>query len=412
MIRFALLTTLCVCALSAPHAPAARADETGTEQVSAEAKRLSDAHNRFGFKLFNKISSTDFGENIFISPASAAFALAMLYNGSEGTTRAEMTDALELGTFSLEEVNEANASLMASLNEGDSSVELAVANSIWCRNTFQFRQDFLERTSKSYAAEIAALDFDDTGAVDIINGWVKESTRDKIKSIVDEISPLDVMFLINAVYFKGSWTYPFLENLTSDGAFNLLDGSTVDIPMMQQTEDFRYFETGEFQAIRLPYGDESFSMLLFLPAAESGLEKFAADLSRENWAEWQNQFRSRDVNIVMPRFKLEYDRMLNEPLEALGMKTAFNGELADLTGLWDPAEVSSQNLYVSFVRQKTFLEVNEEGTEAAAVTGIGVSIASMPPPPVQMKVDRPFFCAIVDDTTGLILFMGAIVDPS
>lgn len=412
MTRSVLLTFLCVCLCGTLTATVARADDAGSNQLDDSARRLSEAHNRFGFKLFNQISSDDFGENIFISPASAAFALAMLYNGADGTTRAEMTSTLELGGLSLEDVNEANSSLLTSLNESDSSVELAVANSIWYRNTFQFRQDFLDRNSHFYGAEIAALDFGSPDAKDIINDWVKESTRNKIKSIVDQISPLDVMFLINAVYFKGNWTYPFSEELTTDRPFHLLDGTTLDVPQMQQTRAFLYLGTEAFQAIRLPYGSGSFSMLLFLPELESGLEGFAAELSSENWDEWQDQFSSRRVNIAMPKFKLEYDRLLNEPLMALGMESAFDEARADLTGLWEPPEFRSFNLYVSFVRQKTFLEVNEEGTEAAAVTGIGVTVTSVPPPPVKMIVDRPFFCAIVDDNTGLILFMGAIVDPT
>jgi serine protease inhibitor len=411
--RFALLTALLVCLWIAAITPAVWADETASDHEDEVAKRLSDAHNRFGFKLFNQILSTDFGENIFISPASAAFALAMLYNGAKGTTRVEMTKTLELTGVSLEDVNDANASLLASLNEGDSSVELAVANSIWYRDTFQFRQEFLDRTSQYYQAEIEALDFDDPGAVDIINGWVTKSTREKISNIIDEINPLDVMFLINAVYFKGAWTHPFPEGLTIDRAFHLLDGATLDVPMMQHTEGFRYLETDTFQAIRLPYGEGSFSMYLFLPAEDFGLKRFIDDVNPSSWTKWQGRFQTRQVNIVMPRYKLEYGRSFTEPLMALGMKTAFDKHEADLTALWNPMEVNTLNLYVGFVRQKTFLEVNEEGTEAAAVTAVGiVNFDSMPLPPIEMVVDRPFFCAIVDDTSGLILFMGAIVNPA
>jgi serpin B len=220
------------------------------------------------------------------------------------------------------------------------------------------------------------------------------------------------MFLINAVYFKGIWTHPFRKELTTDRTFHLLHGTTVEVPMMQQTKSFQYFETETFQAIRLPYGKGSFSMLLVLPADDYGLERFVAEVRPENWAEWKSRFSARDVNIVMPRFKMEYDRRFNDPLIALGMKSVFDPRRADLTGLYEPSNAGDVNLFVSFVKQKTFLEVNEEGTEAAAVTGIGIVATSMPPPPVEMKVDRPFVCFIVDGKSGLILFMGAIVDPS
>lgn len=412
MTRFTLPVMLALCLWIAPSACAENVDEIGSDQVGEIAKRVSDAHNRFGFELFNQIAIADFGSNIFISPASAAFALAMLYNGAAGTTRAEMTQALQVSDLSLEEMNEANAALLASLNESDSSVELAVANSIWFRNTFQFRQDFLDRTGRFYKAEIAGLNFDAPGAADTINDWVKASTRGKIARIVDRISGADVMFLINAVYFKGMWSHPFRKEATTDRDFHLPNGTTVKAPMMQQTRSFQYLETEKFQAIRLPYGTGSFSMFLFLPADGYGLERFIAEAGRESWAEWGRQFSFRDINIVMPRFTLEYDRRFDDPLAALGMKSVFDQAEADLTRLWDPPGAGSANLFVSFVRQKTFLEVNEQGTKAAAVTGIGVAVTSLPPPPVEMIVDRPFFCAIVDDKTGLILFMGAIVDPS
>lgn len=400
------------CLLIAPLTAAVRSANEETVPDGHPANVLTEVYNRFGLGLFSQIARSDSGKNVFISPASAAFALAMLYNGTGGTTRTEMTAALGLGGLPLEELNEANSSLLNSLGKGDSNVELAVANSIWYRNTFQFRQDFLARTRQSYSAEVSALDFDDPGAPGIINEWVKQGTRDKISKMIDQISPDDVMFLMNAVYFKGKWTYPFSRELTSDRDFHRLDGATTQIPMMQQTRELEYFATEAFQAVRLPYGKGSCSMLLFLPAGDYGLQTLVTAITPERLAEWQTQFRSQDLHLMMPRFTLKYEIFLNDPLTALGMKSAFDPELADLSGLWDRPAAGSFNLFVSYVRQKTFVEVNEEGTEAAAVTDIGIKATSVPPPPIEMIVDRPFICAIVDDHSGLILFMGAIIDPA
>jgi len=392
---------------------AARAAEPPTDQLDPKAAALSDAYNRFGFGLFNRITKSASTQNVFISPASAAFALAMLYNGAAGTTREELAQVLGgLGELTLEEEGEANARLLEALSKGDTSVQLAVANSIWYRNSFKFREDFLDRSRESFMAEVAALNFDDPGAPAIINAWVDRSTRGKIGKMVDQIDPMDVMFLMNAVYFKGKWTHPFSKEQTANRPFHRLDGSVTELPMMGQTESFRYFATDSFQAIRLPYGSESCHMVLFLPSANHDLAGFVATLSPDRWAVWRDQFRYQDVHLVMPRFTLEYEIPLNEPLQAMGMTSAFDLEAADLSGLWDPPEVRSFNLYVSSVRQKTFVEVNEEGTEAAAVTSVGITASSVPPPPREMIVDRPFFFAIVDRTTDLILFMGAIVDPA
>jgi len=241
---------------------------------------------------------------------------------------------------------------------------------------------------------------------------VSENTRGKIKSIINKIDPMDIMFLVNAVYFKGVWASQFRKDMTADAAFYLPGGGTVQVPMMQQTHSFQYFATNEFQAIRLPYGGNSYSMLVFLPVADHGLDQLVADITPETWPEWRKRLSYREVHLTMPRFKLEYSRLFNKPLIALGMESAFDSRTADFSGLWDASKTADPGVYVSFVIQKTFLEVNEEGTEAAAATAIGIKADSVPPPPEEMRVDRPFLCAIVDDRSGLILFMGAIDDPS
>ncbi|MDH4155948.1 MAG: carboxypeptidase regulatory-like domain-containing protein [candidate division Zixibacteria bacterium] len=391
-----------------------RVSDLSGDPVVRGVRDIGPAYTRFGIKLFQEILRTDFGSNVFISPASAAIALAMVYNGADGLTKDEMQQALQLQGFTLEDVNAANAVLKTAL-AADPTVVLSVANSIWMRHDFDFREDFLERTRLYYDAAVERLDFADPEAPKIINAWVAENTNQRIKKIIGAISRRDIMFLINALYFKGMWTHPFDTNHTHEGDFTLLDGNRKKHPLMQQTGRFGYFATETFQAISLPYGNGRSSMLVVLPGAENGLEQFQKDLTAENWEQWRLALRpgmEQEGTIVLPRFKLEYERTLNDALIAMGMKAAFHPAAADFRGMWMPKPDS--NIFISLVKQKTFLEVNEEGTEAAAVTVVGMALADAvmdTPPPFEMIVDRPFFCAIVDNKSGLPLFMGSIVDP-
>jgi serpin B len=389
--------------------------------VDPEVIRLADAYNEFGLELLGQIRSTDIGENIFISPASAAFALAMVYNGAEEETKTAMARALAVDGSQIDTFNAANRSLAERLNNW-ADIELAIANSIWMSDKMTFKDEFLTRVNQAYAAEIRATNLQDPATIPLINGWVSDNTNGRITEIIKEADDDLVMLLINAIYFKGTWSYQFEENNTTDRDFTLLDGSVIQHPLMNQEQEFYYAETDDFQAISLPYGDGKVSMLVFLPSEETGLEGFLAKLSPASWQEWLGSLVRREGTIALPKFKLEYEKKLNDPLKQMDMGIAFDPLKADLTGMWDPnqptdvgaAMANIQNLFIGEVKQKTFLEVNEEGTEAAAVTSIGIVATSAvheTQPPFQMVVDRPFFCAIVDKESGLAMFMGTIVDP-
>lgn len=371
-------------------------------------QRLIEANNGLGFNLFRELTESNPEKNIFISPSSVLTALAMTYNGAEGGTRAAMEKTLQLEEMTMEEVNKAFADLLTILRNPDPKVELTVANSLWAREGVDFHEDFLTRNRDYFDAEVTEIDFNDAGAADIINGWVKEKTRDRIDGIVEPpINPDTILFLINAIYFKGEWTEPFDPDLTRELPFNRPDGTKKEIPVMFQRNDFRYLENELFQAVILPYGkNERVSMYIFLPAESAGLEQLYAELNSANWNEWIASFSSMEGEIGLPRFKFEYETSLNDTLKSLGMGIAFDDNAADFSGM----RPIPPRLVISEVKHKTFVEVNEEGTEAAAVTSVEVGVTAMPET-FSMIVDRPFFFTITDDITGTILFMGSVLEP-
>ncbi len=376
--------------------------------------RLVAAMNDFGFRLHKELAKANADGNTFISPASIELALAMTYNGAEGGTKEAMAAAIGVQGMSLEEVNRANAQLITLLQNPDPRVELAIANSLWGREGFTFNEGFLERNTEYYRAEVRAIDFLSPASADTINRWVSKQTREKIAKLVDHNSIRDaLLMLINAIYFKGKWTEPFDKAQTQDGEFTLDDGTTKTLPMMRQTGEFDYLETERLQAVAIPYGDKYVRMLIILPKKGVSLSDFVSDLTRENWTQWTGRLQEREGTVVLPRFKASYSASLKSPLTALGMGIAFTGD-ADLSGMLPPGgEVSIEGKpFISDVIHKTVLEVNEEGTEAAAATGVIVGVTSAPPePPFTMVVDHPFFVAIEDRPTGAILFMGLIANP-
>ena len=372
-------------------------------------RRLVSANTGFGFKLFAQLAQGKAGENVFISGASVGLALAMTYNGAEGETRKAMARALGLEGMNLDEINRAYAQLRASLEKIDPKVRLAIANSLWARRGLEFKPEFIRRNKEFYGAETTELNFNDPNAPSTINAWVNEKTGGKIDKIIEQIEPDAILFLINAIYFKGAWAEEFDKAKTREEDFTLAAGNSKKHPMMRQSGRYLYLESEDFQAVSLPYGGGRVSMYIFLPAKISSLDKFHKGLNGENWDKWMSQFGKTKGDIVLPRFKLEYEETINDALKALGMGVAFDPQGANLSGMIGTAE----NVFINEVKHKTFVEVNEEGTEAAAATSVGISVTSMPAPEktFRMVVDRPFFCAIRDNQTGTVLFMGGINDP-
>ncbi|QLE57692.1 serpin family protein [Nostoc sp. TCL26-01] len=370
--------------------------------------KFVDANNRFGFKLFSEIGlqNTPPTKNIFVSPMSIGTALAIAYNGASGSTQQAMAKTLEFQGISLPEINSNYAALNKLLSNPDANVQLNIANSLWVNQDISLRPDFIQITRDFYQAKVANIDFQNVTSVNTINDWVKDNTGGKINKIVKQIAPNEVLFLINAIYFKGKWSQEFAKSQTTTQPFYSVSGQQKQHPMMSQTGDYRYYENDQFQAVSLPYGqDGRVSLYVFLPKQKSNLQVFQQNLNAENWEKWMSQFNKRKGSIKLPRFQTDYEITLNDALKTLGMAEAFTNK-ADFSGI-------GKNIAISEVKHKAFVEVNEEGTEASAATSVGfrATFARQPQTPFKMIVDRPFFCAIRDNQTKSILFMGAIVEP-
>jgi serpin B len=384
-----------------------QSSDNSSQPTEYMSDQMVHAQTQFGFKLFNQLTQAQKNENIFISPSSIILALSMLYNGADGQTQQEIQETLEYQGMSLETVNQANQILQQQLSQTTPEVQLAIANSLWLREGFPIEADFLKTNQTFYQAKVTELDFKSADAAQQMNQWVEEKTQGKINQIIEQVTPNDIMFLINAIYFKGNWKVKFQESQTQNQPFYLIDGQEKQHPLMSQKNSFFYLETKHFQGINLPYGEDGrFSLYVFLPKPEINIDDFLQTLNLENWNQWTQQFSVKKGTIELPRFQLEYDVELKQILQNLGMIASFDPNQANFSNL-----SRSGDLFVSFVKHKTFLDVNEEGTEAAASTAIGITRTSIDIAPFEMIVNRPFFCAIQDNQTGTLLFMGVVYHP-
>ena len=358
--------------------------------------------------------------NVVLSPVSAALDLSMVLNGAAGETRQQMLAVLSLSGADIDAINTANAQLIKVIRTPTQSVTLSVADSLWVDNRrATLRPDYVKQTQAWYDAEMVDLDFSNPSAVTRINSWASKETHDRIPKVIDRVEPATLALLLNAVYFKGEWTHKFDKAQTQQRDFTLASGAVKQVPRMAQSGRFDYFETPDMQAIRLAFGTGDLVMEVLLPAKSSSLGALEAALTPEHWTGWQTQYVPRPGKIELPRFELNSHYRLNEPLQNLGMTRAFHADGPDAAQLADmfsaaPGQARAGNFYISWVLQSTYWKVDEEGSEAAAVTTTGVRAAALarPEEPFQMIVDRPFFCAIEDRRSGALLFVGAIYDPS
>lgn len=357
---------------------------------------------------FFKLAAKKPDSNIVVSPYSVSTALSMAYNGAGSKTKTEMQNVLDYTGLSDEAVNQQNSSLYKSLMQVNPSSELTVANAMFANKNFEFVKAFMDSNQKYYGAKLETLDFADLSTVNKINNWVKDNTKSKIPSILDKVAPDAILYLVNAVYFKGVWLDEFKKDETQPVDFKLSNGNKKTVEMMNRSAKMSYFAGNNFQAVMLPYKDKRLQMCIFLPDKKSNITAFINSLTSESWSEWREQFRKEEGHLGLPRFKVEYKTELSEVLKAAGMPCAFEDNCADFK------KMIEQNAMISRVLHKTYLEVNEKGTEAAAATAIEMSVTSAPmnpKPPFEMICDRPFVVAIRDEKTNAILFVGAIVDP-
>lgn len=375
--------------------------------LTASEVRVRDAANDFAFALWGRVAAAQRDSNVFLSPLSASFALGMTMNGAAGSTHDQMRSALQFGGASQAEINAGYKSLIALLTSLDPSVQMRIANSIWYRQGFPFRQAFFDTTKAYFDATVQGLDFANApAALGTINGWVNTATAGKIPTVLDQITANQVMFLINAIYFKGSWREKFDAAQTTSAPFHAAGGATQNVRMMHRLDSLAYAEGVGYQVAELPYGNTAFSMVVLLPATGASVESLSASLTPAVLQGSAASLQRRKVDFAMPKFTLSYERKLNDDLRALGMADAFVPGGADFTQM-APAP-TGRELFIDFVKQNSFVDVNEEGTEAAAVTTVGVGVTSAPTYPV-MHLDRPFLFLLRERLTGTVLFVGKIV---
>jgi serine protease inhibitor len=375
--------------------------------LSVSEQEVIRGSNAFAFDLLRETLRDQPAANVFISPLSASMALGMTLNGARGETFEGMRTALGFAGIEQPQINESYRSLIDLLLGLDRGVEMHIANSVWGRTGVPFHDSFLQSTRTWFSAEVATVDFSSPAASRTINDWVKANTKGRITSIVPDVIPSDmVMYLINAIYFKGNWRERFDRGRTADEPFTRDDGSVRPVRMMNRTGKLAV--GGDYQAgvqlAQLPYGRGAFVMTLLVPTQDRALNDVIGELSPQQWDAWLRTLADGDGRIALPRFRLEYETVMNQPLQAMGMTDAFSPGGADFTGM----SPLGRDIYISEVLQKTFVDVNEDGTEAAAATSVGAALVSAPP---SVRFDRPFLVVIRERFSGTILFMGRIGDP-
>ncbi len=389
--------------------PEEPAEDFKTVELTEKTARLIEAENQFGFELFQHVFTTENKyKNIMVSPLSVSIALAMTYNGANSETKTAMEKTLKVHGLSPEEINKSYFDLINSLKSLDRKVLLEIANAIFYRHDFAVENEFITLNRNYYDASVSALDFGaQQQSLNTINGWVNEKTYGKIESIIDQINPDHVMFLLNAIYFKGIWQTEFDEKDTQKLPFYTENNETVEAETMQLTDTVQYASNDIFSAVQLPYGRGNYNMLIFLPNTGKTLQEMVVQLNPNNWVNWMESFQNgRKVDIKLPRFKYEYEIVLNDVLTTMGMGVAFTGA-ADFTGI-----NRQGNLQIDYVKHKSFIEVNEEGTEAAAVTVVAIELTSVGGQQnIQFVVNRPFLYAITEKSTGAVVFMGTVKNP-
>jgi serine protease inhibitor len=376
----------------------------GPAQLTEQEAAVSQANTGFGLSLLREVLSEESDPNVLVSPLSASMALGMTMNGAGGDTWDAMRSTLGFGTMPEAEVREAYRGLIDYLNGRDPSVEFGLANSAWYEESFPVHEAFLDVAREYFDAEVVGLDFQDPASPGVISAWAEEKTGGRIRDLVTDIDPLEKLFLVNAVYFSAPWSLPFNPDATRDGDFRTLEGDVVQVPLMSLDGNVHYRSDDLVEAVELIYADSAYSMVVMAPGEGAQIEGLADFLTPGGLEGLVDSMTSGRIFLTLPKFSFEYDILLDPALERMGMGIAFQPWVADFTRIAD-----RDDIHITRVEQKAFIDVHELGTEATAATSVGVGITSMPP---QVTFDRPFFFLIRDRDSGAILFLGRLGDPS
>ncbi|MBI3301776.1 MAG: serpin family protein [Deltaproteobacteria bacterium] len=384
------------------------AAEESTIKDTADMTVVVQGNTAFALSLYSQLRSQ--AGNLFFSPLSLSLALAMTYAGARGQTAEQMAATLHLPSDQ-QRLHSALAALSKDLLDGGEhrGYQLHIANALWYQQGYRLHEEFLRTAKAHYSAGLNGVDFRTAAeeARRTINAWVEQQTKDKIKDLIPPgtLDALTRLVLTNAIYFKGDWTQPFKKEHTKEEIFKETAVQQVTVPMMHQTEFFRYLDGGSFQALELPYVGDTLSMVVFLPKEVEGLAEFETSLTAEHLAERLSQLQRREVVVEFPKFTVTAAFQLAGVLSQMGMPLAFS-EAADFSGMSEET-----GLDLSAVIHKAYVDVNEEGTEAAAATGVVARATAAGPPPVVFRADHPFVFFIQDARLGSILFLGRVIHP-
>jgi serpin B len=419
-LALAIITIFGTVACTSPSVTAAvlKSDKSRITSPSASQTNITalvNGNNDFAFNLYQALRGTD--GNLFYSPYSISLALAMTYGGARSTTETQMADALKftLPQDRLHPAFDAVDLALASRGQGaqgtdEKGFRLHIANDIWGQKDFSFLQSYLDLLAQNYGAGLRVIDFakNPEQARLVINQQVSQETEEKIKDLLPQGSVTDLtrLVLTNAIYFNAAWQYQFEKTATSNGDFFLLNGDKISVPMMRQTESFGYLDGDGYQVVELPYDGRELSMLVILPD-QGNFDAFEASLSGQTLEDIIGKIQNKEVNLSMPKFTYQSSFGLKQALTSLGITDAFLPGMADLSGM-----DGEKDLYIQDVVHKAFVAVDENGTEAAAATGVVVGTTSMPSEIITMDVNRPFIFVIRDIGTGTVLFAGRVVNPS
>lgn len=372
--------------------------------LDTKSAKLISTNNDFGFSLMKKVMESEEKANLMISPSSVSMALGMTYNGAESATAEAFEKVLNYEGLSREEINGITRELIDVLTTNSSGNQLDIANSLWADEGFPFHEAFMSLNRDFFDAEVREIDLQGPDAIAVINDWVLTKTGGKIEEMVRSIDPTAAMILLNALYFKCSWEVEFDKNDTYDGSFYREDGTVSEVRMMSLESDLRAAFTEKFSAVELPYKNGKFSMYLFLPTQTSTPARLLEELDGESWASRLAEFNEvKGLMLSLPKFKFDYRRNLNSDLQDLGLGIAFSPAEADFSSM------SPVSLWIDKVIHQSFIEVNEEGTEAAASTAVHMKWESASP---GIHFDRPFLFAITENSSGAIVFLGKVGDPA
>ena len=371
---------------------------------------MIESDQAFAFEFFSKVFDEEKegdDKNFMVSPFSLSMALAMTWNGSANDTKSAIQQTLKMSGMSDKEVNSYFKKLKETFEKTDPSTQLAIANSIWTNKNIKILPDFLSLNKDYFNATVEAVDFSDTKTAQRINQWAKDNTNGLIPKVLDKTNSDALMYLLNALCFKGTWTSEFDAKNTSKMKFVTEDDISQQVDMMQQKAQFNYASDETMQLIELPYGNQAFSMMVLLPQQGNNINEITNALQNKGyWNNMKAKLRDTNVDLFLPKFKTEYSTTLNSVLKDMGMDIAFTPNQADFSRMSDTPS------FISFVKQVTYIATDEVGTEAAAVTVVGIETTSFPSEPkkVTFKADRPFIYVIQEESTGSILFMGAVKD--